>query len=124
VCSPNGSCLICNTALNYAYDNITLSCIAAAGYYLASPPIPCVSAMFGCSLCLSSTVCTECDVSKNYTLDASTNKCIAAPGFYLDPNNISVACNITLRGCTACTSDTVCTQCNPLLSYVLNGTVC
>lgn len=126
VCSSAGICLGCDTIKNYAYDNTTSTCIAAANYYLAAPqPLLCLTAMFGCVNCSSSTVCTSCNSTLNYALDAITKKCIAAPGYYLDSTtNSSIACNLTLTGCTACTSSTVCTQCNSLISYILDPTSC
>jgi hypothetical protein len=119
-CDAAQQCLTCNTSLGYIYDSVNKICIAAPGYYLATPyPLLCNSSIFGCAACSSNMVCTSCNATSNYALDPTTNSCIAAVGYYLDANNISVPCNITLRGCTSCTSNITCTGCNTILSYIL-----
>lgn len=120
-CSPVPVCLTCDTLLGYAYDSINKVCIAAPGYYISSPaPILCNSTIFGCSLCNSASVCTQCNATANYALDAVTNQCVAAFGYYLNATNIPIACNTGLRGCVACSSATVCTQCDAALSFILD----
>lgn len=124
-CSPVPVCLSCNTLIGYLYDAVSKVCTAAPGYYVAgAPPVLCNSSIFGCTICASATVCTQCNASANYALDPSTSQCIAAVGYYLNATNIPTACNLTLRGCSACSSATVCTQCDTALSYILQGTGC
>lgn len=48
-CSALGVCLSCNSTLGYLYDTATKTCVAAPGYYMASPqPLLCNGSIFGC----------------------------------------------------------------------------
>jgi proprotein convertase subtilisin/kexin type 5 len=125
-CSNTGICLTCNTTANYLYDSVNFVCLAAPSYYLNnSVPTMCNITIFGCSLCSSSTVCSGCNSTANYTINSSLNVCIAAPGFYLDPStSLSIACNISMPGCTSCTSNIVCTGCDSSLFLMLQGSSC
>lgn len=92
LCSSTGTCLSCNTLLNYAFDSVNQVCIAAVGYYLNSSyfPVACNITMPGCLQCTTDVICTQCDTYNHYAL--SNDTCIAAPGYYLDANSTPIAC--------------------------------
>lgn len=91
LCSSAGVCLSCNTLMNYVYDSVSKTCIAAVGYYLNNfIPVACNITMYGCLQCASGIDCTQCDTYNHYAL--SNASCVAASGYYLDANSTPVLC--------------------------------
>lgn len=70
LCSSSGACLSCNTIKNYVYNTLTLTCIAAPGFYLDSSyiPVACNITLPGCQACNSNIDCILCDTYNHYAL--------------------------------------------------------